>query len=107
MTGGFQKRRPSSAAFAFPDFSTDVVSLAGSPDHTLAHLPAGSGVAQFNAAAGRSLGFDARLEPDPESPTNHAHANVYCSLAKNQRKKAAQKLAQEHSRLVRIPNFAA
>jgi hypothetical protein len=103
-----EENRPSSAAFRFPDFSTDVVSLAGSPEYTLAHLPAGSGIAQFNAGGARTLGFNARLEPDPEQTENPAHANVYCSLAGNQRKKAAQKLAQAaHCTLVRTPNFAA
>jgi hypothetical protein len=99
--------RPSSAAFRFPDFSSDVVSLAGSPEFTLAHLPAGSGIAQFNSGVARALGFDARLEADPEQPENHAHANVYCLLESKQRKKAAQKLAQDHCTLTRKPSFAA
>ncbi len=77
---------------------------ARSPEFTLAHLPCGSGIVQFNAGIARSLGFDARLEPDPEKPENHAHANVYCLLGRNQRKKAAQRLAQ-HCDVVVRPTF--
>src|SRR5688572_4146290 len=71
-----QERRPSSAAFRHPSFSVDVASLAGTPEHTLAHLTAGSGVVVFNCGAARQLGFITRLEADPLHPDNKAHANV-------------------------------
>ncbi len=87
-----QEKRPSSAAFTFPSFSVDVAALARSPTHTLAHLPAGCGLVAFNCGQARALGFNARLEPDSEQPQNTAHANVYCDLPTNQRKKRAQKL---------------
>src|SRR5205809_1123320 len=66
-----EEGRPSSAVFRHPDFSTDVVSLAGSPDYTLSHLPARSGLVEFNCGKAREIGFDARHEPDPEHPENH------------------------------------
>src|ERR1041385_9280397 len=88
-----EEGRPSSAAFRHPDFSTDVVSLAGTAAFTLAHLPPGSGLVQFNCGAARADNFDARLEGDPENPGNHAHANVYSLHSTSQRKKAAQRLA--------------
>lgn len=81
-----EEKRPSSAAFSFPSFSVDVASLAGSPQFTLDHLPSGSGLVAFNCGQARQLGFDARLEPDPNHPENHAHANVYCSLPTKQRR---------------------
>jgi len=101
-----EKGRPSSAAFRHPDFSTDVVSMAQTPAFTLAHLPPGSGLVQFNCGAARAIDFDARLEPDPENPENHAHANVYSLHSTSQRKKAAQRLAALCT-VVQEPNFPA
>jgi hypothetical protein len=99
-----EEKRPSSAAFTFPSFSVDVASLAGGPEHTLGHLPAGSGLVAFNCGAARALGFDARLEPDPQHPENAAHANVYCSLPTSQRKKRAQQLVGL-CQVIREPKF--
>jgi len=87
------ENRPSSAAFKHPDFSVDVVSLAGSHTHTLGHLPEGSGVVRFNCGDAVSLGFIIRLENDPNQPANHAHANVYNAANLSKRKKMAAKLA--------------
>jgi hypothetical protein len=101
-----EEGRPSSAAFRHPDFSTDIVSLAGSPAYTKSHLPAGSGIVQFNCGAARALDFDAREEADPENADNHAHANVYSLHNTNQRKKAAQRLVALCT-VVEAPNFSA
>ena len=87
-----EEKRPSSAAFRFPVFSVDLASLAGSPETTLAHLPKGSGLVSFNCGGARALGFDARLEIDPNHPDNKAHANVYSGHPSSQRKRMAQKL---------------
>jgi hypothetical protein len=88
------ERRASSAAFSNPEFSADIVSLAQSPQFTLAHLPdPRSGVVQFNVGTARGLHFDTRKEPDPDNPDNHAHANVYGAAGRKQRKKAALSLA--------------
>ena len=39
--------------------------------------------------------FVARIEPDPDHPDNHAHANVYNSVTSGTgRKKMAQRLVQ-------------
>lgn len=89
-----EENRPSSAAFKQPDFSTDIVSLAGSVDHTLSHLPEGSGVVQFNCGQASSLGYEIRQELDPQQPENHAHANVYNRSGPSGRKKMAQRLVQ-------------
>jgi hypothetical protein len=97
--------RPSSAAFKHPDFSVDIASLAGSPAHTLGHLPPGSGVVAFNCGIAHGIGFEVRQEPDPDHPDNHAHANVYNPASPNQRKKMAQRLAAQ-CRLVHPPAFA-
>jgi len=86
--------RPSSAAFRNPDFSVDIVSLAVSPDHTLAHLRTGSGIVQFNSGEAQGIGLIPRQEPDPDHPENHAHANVYNEGNSNQRKKRAQQLVK-------------
>jgi hypothetical protein len=99
-----EEKRPSSAAFRHPDFSTDVVALAGSPAFTLGHLPTNSGLIQFNSGAARGIGFNAHLEPDPEHPENHAHANVYSPPAAAHRKKAAQKLVKLCTVVV-VPTF--
>src|SRR3989442_8476723 len=87
-----EEKRPSSAAFRFPSFSVDVASLAVSPQFTLAHLPAGSGLVSFNCGQARTLGFDGHLEPDPNHVENQAHANVYSLHSASQRKKMAQRL---------------
>jgi hypothetical protein len=56
------------------------------------HCPRG-GIVSFNCGAARSLGFDARKEPDPDYPDNEAHANVYYYGSRSSRKRAAKKLA--------------
>jgi len=99
-----EEQRPSSAAFRHAEFSVDIASLAGSPQHTLSHLTPGSGVVSFNCGQARQLGFDAHQEPDPNHPDNHAHANVYNLSSGNQIKKAAQKLVLLCSVIVE-PNF--
>jgi hypothetical protein len=100
-----EEKRPSSAAFRVDSpFSVDIVSLAGSPESTLAHLPPGSGLVQFNSGNARLVGFDARQELDPDYPENLAHAHVYTALTGNGRKKAAQKLVGLCT-VVREPTF--
>jgi hypothetical protein len=87
--------RPSSAAFKQPDFSTDMASIARSPEYTLRRFPPGCGLVSFNYAEAKKIGFVARIEPDPDYPDNHAHANVYNSATSgNARKKMAQKLVE-------------
>jgi hypothetical protein len=68
------EQRITSAAFKFPCFSVDVASLAGSPEATLSRFWAGSGLVVFSCRVARELGCDVRLEPDPTSPDNQAHA---------------------------------
>lgn len=85
------EQRVSSAAFAFPAFSVDRASLAA-PEETLSRFAEGTGLVQFNAGIARQIGFDARQELDARFPENLAHANVYCALAKNERKRRAQQL---------------
>lgn len=85
------ENRVSSAAFAFPVFSVDIASLAN-PEQTLSRFKAGCGLVQFNSGAARQLGFDARQEIDSQFPENAAHANVYCDLPRNERKRRAQQL---------------
>lgn len=97
------ENRVSSAAFAFPVFSVDLASLA-TPEQTLSRFNAGCGLVQFNAGAARQLGFDARHEIDAQFPENSAHANVYCDLAKNERKRRAQQLVSLTT-IVRAPAF--
>jgi hypothetical protein len=99
-----EEGRPSSAAFRHPRFSVDVVSLAGSPEHTLSHLPVGSGLVSFNCGAARQIGFVTRLERDAMHPDNSAHANVYSSPSSSKRKVMAQKLVGLCT-LVREPAF--
>ena len=102
-----EENRPSSAAFKQPDFSVDIASLAGSVAHTISHLPVGSGVVAFNCGDARVIGFVTRLEPDPEQPQNHAHANVYNSEgSQSRRKKMAAKLI-EKCVLIQQPDFDA
>jgi len=96
--------RVSSAAFAFPVFSVDMASMA-TPEETLNRFRLGSGLVQFNARAARQLGFDARQELDEHFPDNLAHANVYCALPKNERKRRAQQLVLLAT-VVRVPAFS-
>ena len=95
-----EEKRPSSAAFKQPVFSTDVASLAGSPQYTLGRFPDGCGLVLFNYGDAKTLGFIARLEIDPEHPENKAHANVYNPNASSKRKTMAQKLAQSFCSVV-------
>jgi len=98
------ENRVSSAAFAFPVFSVDMASLA-TPDQTLSRFRIGSGLVQFNAGDARHLGFDARQEIDAQFSENLAHANVYCRLPKNERKRRAQQLVWLAT-IVRAPAFS-
>jgi len=103
------EKRPSSAAFRNPDFSTDMVSVAKTPEYTLARFRKGSGLVIFKYGNAKVIGFIARIEPDPDHPDNTAHANVYnppASLSK--RKTLALKLIAkivECGGIVREPTF--
>jgi hypothetical protein len=97
------ENRVSSAAFAFPLFSVDRASLA-TPEQTLRRFTSSTGLVQFNAGLARQIGFDARQELDERFPDNLAHANVYCALAKNERKRRAQQLVSLTT-VVRAPAF--
>jgi hypothetical protein len=97
-----QERRITSAAFKFPCFSVDVASLAGSPEATLARFRPGTGLVAFSCRAARDLGCDIRLETDPHSPDNIAHAHVY--MPAERRKAVARKLVDVCT-VVREPNF--
>jgi len=100
-----EEQRPSSAAFKHPDFSTDVASLAGSPEYTLRRFPPGCGLVSFNYGDAKAIAFLARLEPDPDYPENKAHANVHNPNPTAKRKVMAQKLAQKCA-VVKVPAFA-
>lgn len=97
------ENRISSAAFTFPVFSVDMASLA-THEQTLSRFKPGAGLVEFNAGAARQLGFDARQEIDGNFPGNLAHANVYCTLPKNERKRRAQQLVSLTT-VVRVPTF--
>ena len=90
---------PSSAIFSHPVFSTDVESLT-TLEAMLNRWPPGSGIVSFSCGYARSIDFDARLEPEF---ANNAHANVYCDLPPNQRKRSARQLA-EHCQIRIAPN---
>ena len=97
-----QEQRITSAAFKFPCFSVDVVSIAGSPMATLSRFWAGTGLVVFFGGVARELGCDVRLELDPMCPENLAHAHVYMPAEK--RKTISLKLV-EASTVVRRPSF--
>lgn len=97
------ENRISSAAFTFPVFSVDMTSLA-TREQTLSRFRIGAGLVEFNTGSARQLGFDARQEIDARFPDNLAHANVYCVLAKNERKRRAQQLVALTS-VIRVPTF--
>lgn len=105
-----EENRPSSAAFKQPDFSTDIVSIAGTPDYTLSRFPSGCGLVLFNYGNTKTIGFIARQELDPAHPENLAHANVYNGTSSgNKRKTMAQKLVDkivEKNTIVVVPHFA-
>jgi hypothetical protein len=90
----------SSGAFAFAKFSAFIESLT-TEARVAAHLPNGSGIIRFNAGVARSLGFDARHDPE-DSDDSHAH--VYCDLGSDKRKKKARKLIETVT-WVREPNM--
>lgn len=64
-----EEGRPSSAAFKQPDFSTDMESIAKTPEYTLRRFPAGCGLVAFNYGTAKAIGFVARQEGDPSSRT--------------------------------------
>ena len=104
-----EQKRPSSAAFKRPDFSTDIASIAETASYTLCRFPTGCGLVSFNCGAARTIGFVARKEEDPDHPTNQAHANVYNPITSgSKRKTMAQKLAQwvvDNGGVLAEPNF--
>ncbi len=104
-----EENRPSSAAFKQPDFSTDIVSIARTPEHTLSRFPAGCGLVFFNYGDAKAIGFLARKEVDPQHPDNLAHGNVYNGIQSgSKRKTMAQKLVDKIVRkntIVKVPNF--
>jgi hypothetical protein len=71
----------------------DALAPAGHPIRGLpkgsGQLPDGAGVLKFNCGTARQYDFDARHEPENG---DNAHANVYCDLNSNQRKKRIRKL---------------
>jgi hypothetical protein len=97
-----EEHRITSAAFKFPCFSVDVASLAGSPEATLSRFRPGTGLVTFPCRLARELGCDVRLESDPTSPENQAHAHVYVPTEK--RKTIARKLV-DASIVLRRPSF--
>ncbi len=75
-----------------------------SPDEqTILGRPEG-GVVSFCCGSARSIGFDARHEPDPNRPDNTAHANVYFDGSRGEQKRAAKKLATQ-CRVEHLPTF--
>lgn len=100
-----EEQRVSSAAFSFPNFSVDIVSIAGSEGHTLARFAPGTGLVIFNCGRARRIGCDARKEIDPAYPDNDAHANAYMPRS-GQRKKAAKELADNICRILHKPNIS-
>jgi hypothetical protein len=87
----------SSAIFAFPKVSAFIVSMfQGDP---LAKFPVGSGLLKLNTGVARALGFDARHEPEE---CEQAHANIYCDLNSNQRKKRAKRLIDDNATVVTV-----
>ncbi len=103
-----EEKRPSSAAFKHTTFSTDIASIAGSPETTLARFPVGCGLVVFNCGDAKGLGFLARKEIDPQYPENLAHANVYNNAAPSKRKTMAQELIKmivALNGIVKVPEF--
>ena len=102
---------PRVSSFAFKvetPFSVNIASiigLVGAIRHMIEILnrPQG-GIVSFQCGNARSLGFDARQEPDPKYPENTAHANVYYNGSNNGRKKAAKRLAAQ-CKIVHEPRF--
>lgn len=80
----------SSGIFGFPKFSAYIESMTDE-DTLLRRFPEGSGLVEFNCGTARKLGFDARQEPEHG---DEAHANIYCELSSNKRKKHARKLVE-------------
>ena len=105
-----EENRPSSAAFRHPDFSTDIVSIAGTPDYTLSRFGPGCGLVLFNYGDAKLIGFLARKELDPQHPDNLAHANVYSHPSNSKRKTMALKLVDlivAKKSVVVAPHFSA
>ncbi len=99
----------SSAAFSWPVFSVNIVSLMSLED-AVRHLrevlkSAKGGIVMFNCASAKGLGFDPRKEPDPNYPQNKAHANVYSDGSDSNRKTRAKKLAASYCQVVLEPSF--
>jgi hypothetical protein len=87
-----ESNRPSSAAFDDEVFSVDLKSRT-TPRETASRVRMALNLVEFNCGEARALGFDTRDERDEIAPENQAHAHVYCTLGKSQRKKQARKLA--------------
>lgn len=107
----FSRDPPSVSSYAFKvnsPFSVNVASLIGL-DGAIRHMKEvlkcqDGGIVAFNCGQARSLGYDARHEPDPNFRDNKAHANVYFDGTNSTRKKAAKKLAML-CELVHRPSF--
>ncbi len=92
-----ERKRPSTAAFADEVFSVDAKSRT-TPQQTAARYRNVNRLAEFNCGEAKSVGFEARDEPDLDFPENLAHAHVYClgyNITKpSDRKAKARKLAE-------------
>jgi len=84
--------RVSSAAFSWPVFSVDIVSISGSEEATLKPFKPGTGLVIFNCGRSREKGCDPRHELDEKQPENKAHAHAYMPVQSGQRKRAVQHL---------------
>ncbi len=95
---GFKVRSPFSVNVA------SLMTLAEAIRHMgeVLHRPEGA-IVSFNCDDARSLEFDARYAPDPNT-NNDAHANVYYDGTASSRKGAAKKLA-ERCRIEHKPSF--
>lgn len=80
----------SSAIFGFPRFSAFIAAIRTEAE-LLQRFRVGSGIVRFHCGTARSLGFDARHEPEHG---DDAHANVYCGLGSAQRKRHARALVE-------------
>jgi hypothetical protein len=85
------EHRISSAAFAWPCFSVNVVSRS-SIDACFRFVPDARGVVQFNVGAAREIGCPTHDEADPDYPENAGHAHVYTDEQNSARKRKAQRL---------------
>jgi hypothetical protein len=98
-----ETQKVSSSAFSFDVFSVDIASRT-SLQATCDRFPNSTAIAEFNCGVAVHMGYDARLEPNPDDPEHVSHSNVYTGEQTKGVKKAMRRKLAEACRPIPRPD---